>query len=217
MTGRWEALDIAIGAGIVIAVVILGLIVATLVMFRRRQADTGALWMHLLSLVVLPLFLVAVAGYATVEHSKETRFCAACHLTMAPYVADLHRPTGTSLASLHFQHRFAPGVECYGCHADYGVHGTLEAKLTGLRHVAKYETYTYHLPLTMPSPFSNTLCLKCHEGAKRFMAEPSHLEGGAVAPELRANQTECMACHGPAHELLAPKPPARQASQGLTR
>ena len=199
---RWgTALDWAmvLTAGIS-ALILLG-IIASLLVFRGRQTEGSALWVHLLCLGVLPLGLLAVGNFATLEYATEVQFCGSCHLTMKPYIDDLHNPKSESLASLHSQNRFAPGTECYSCHANYGLHGTMEAKLTGLRHVYKYNTGTYHFPLKMPEPFENTLCLKCHNGAKRFMAQEIHLENGKVSEELRTNQTECISCHGPAHNV----------------
>jgi nitrate/TMAO reductase-like tetraheme cytochrome c subunit len=222
---RWgTALDwaIALTAGIS-ALIVIG-ILASLFMFRGRQTEGSALWVHLLSLGVLPLGLLAIGNFATLEYAAEVQFCGSCHMTMKPYIDDLHDKKSESLASLHSQNRFAPGTECYSCHANYGVHGTIEAKLTGLRHVYKYNTGTYHLPLKMPEPFENTLCLKCHNGAKRFMAQDIHLENGKVSDELRSNKTECVSCHGPAHDIPAVKkagaggtgvfPPAAPVSNG---
>jgi len=210
---KWgTALDwaIALTAGIS-ALIILGLL-ASLVIFRGRQTEGSALWVHLLSLGVLPLVLLGVGQFATMEYATEVQFCGSCHQTMKVYIDDLHNPKSESLASLHAQHRFRPGTECYSCHANYGVHGTLEAKLTGLRHVYKYNTGTYELPLKMPHAFDNGLCLKCHNGAKRFMAQAIHLDdkGEKVSEELRTTQTECVSCHGPAHSV--PGPPRKAAA-----
>jgi nitrate/TMAO reductase-like tetraheme cytochrome c subunit len=207
---RWgAALDWSIGLTIALAVLILVCIGASLVLYRGRQAEGSALWVHLLSLGVFPLFLLAVANYSVMEYATEERFCASCHLTMQPYVSDLLNPRSESLAALHHQNRFARGTECYSCHANYGIHGTFEAKTTGLRHVYKYVTGTYHLPITMPAPFDNNLCLKCHAGAKRFMAQEIHLEDGKVSAELRENKTECVQCHSPAHDVATKKAAAR--------
>lgn len=199
---KWgSALDWAFFLTSALAVLILVGIGVSLLFHRGRQTEGSALWVHLLSLGVLPLFLLAVGNFAVFEYATEQRFCGTCHLTMAPYIEDLRNPDSQSLAALHYQNRFARETECYACHANYGVHGTFEAKLTGLRHVYKYVTRTYHIPIEMPHPFGNGLCLKCHNGAKRFMAEESHLEGGHVAPDLVAGDLECIACHGPAHEV----------------
>jgi nitrate/TMAO reductase-like tetraheme cytochrome c subunit len=199
---RWgTALDWAIALTAGISALILILIVVSLVAFRGRQAEGNALWLHLLSLGVLPLVLLAIGQFATLEYATEVQFCGSCHQTMKPYIDDLHNPKSQSLAALHAQNRIMPGTEGYSCHANYGIHGTLQAKLTGLRHVYKYNTGTYHFPLKMPEPFENTLCLKCHNGAKRFMAQDVHLEDGKVSEELRTNKTECISCHAPAHDI----------------
>jgi len=200
---RWgTALDWSIALTAVLCALILVLVVATRVLYRRRQTEESALWMHLVALGILPLFLLAFGNFTVLEYAKEERFCGACHRAMQPYVDDL-RAGGTSLASLHFQDRFAPGTECYACHADYGLHGTLEAKLTGLSDVYSYVTGTYHFPLKMRAPFSNALCLKCHDGARRFLAEDdSHLgPDGRVSQELATGLTACTACHKPAHQI----------------
>jgi nitrate/TMAO reductase-like tetraheme cytochrome c subunit len=199
---RWgSALDWAVALTAGISALILIGIVVSLVVYRGRQTEGSALWLHLLSLGVLPLVLLAIGQFATLEYATEVQFCGSCHLTMKPYIDDLRNPKSASLASLHAQNRMGPGTECYSCHANYGVHGTISAKLTGLRHVYKYNTGTYHLPLKMPEPFENTLCLKCHNGAKRFMAQDVHLENGKVSEELRTNKTECVSCHAPAHDI----------------
>jgi len=208
---RWgTALDWAIALTAGISAVILICIVASLIVYRGRQTEGSALWVHLLSLGVLPLVLLAIGNFATLEYATEVQFCGSCHLTMKPYIDDLHNPKSQSLASLHAQNRMSPGAQCYACHANYGIHGTITAKLTGLRHVYKYNTGTYHLPLKMPEPFENTLCLKCHNGAKRFMAQDVHLENGKVSEELRTNKTECVSCHAPAHDI----PPVKKAAAG---
>ncbi len=211
---RWgTALDWAVTLTAGISGIIVLCILASLIFYRGRQTEGSALWLHLLSLGVLPLVLLAIGNFATLEYATEVQFCGSCHLTMKPYIDDLHNPKSQSLASLHSQNRFAPGTECYSCHANYGVHGTLAAKLTGLRHVYKYNTGTYHLPIKMPEPFENTLCLKCHNGAKRFMAQEVHLEDGKVSEELRTSKTECISCHAPAHDV----PQVKKAALGGLR
>jgi len=201
---RWgSALDWGLSLTTVLCILILGLIVAAHLLYGRRQTEGTALWLHVLALGIFPVFLLVFGNFAVLEYATQEQFCATCHLTMKPYIDDLHRPNGKSLAALHFQDRFAPDAECYSCHADYGIHGTFEAKLTGLRHVYKYYTRSYHLPLKMPRPFQNTLCLKCHDGAKRFMAEEdSHLgPDGRVSAQLVTNATRCVECHKPAHAV----------------
>ncbi|MGH7334544.1 MAG: NapC/NirT family cytochrome c [Candidatus Rokuibacteriota bacterium] len=199
---RWgDALDWATVLMLGVSALILVCIAVSLVLYRGRQTEGSALWLHLLSLCVLPIGLLAVGNFVVLEHSKEVRFCGACHVVMKPYVDDLHKAGGESLAALHFQHRVAPGSECYSCHANYGLHGTFEAKLTGLRDVYRTYSHTYHVPIKMRTAFENLLCLKCHDGAKRFVAQEIHLDDGKVSAELRTGKMECTQCHGPAHEV----------------
>jgi len=205
---RWgTALDWAVILTVVLAVLIVAAVVAARIVYRGRQTEGSALWLHLIALGIFPLFLLACGTFATLEYAKETQFCAACHLTMKPYIDDLRAPKGTSLAALHFQHRFAPGTECYACHVDYGLHGTFEAKLAGLKDTYRYVTRTYRLPLAMTAPFDNGLCLKCHDGAKRFIADDVHLDGDRVSKELRTGATLCGDCHKAAHKM-----PVRRAA-----
>jgi Doubled CXXCH motif (Paired_CXXCH_1). len=130
---------------------------------------------------------------------------------MKPYVDDLHMPAGNSLAALHYQHRFVQGSECYTCHANYGIHGTFEAKMTGVKDVYRYVTRTYHLPLKMREPFENRLCLKCHDEAKRYLAHAIHV---TLSEPLRMDQIKCSGCHAPSHDIPKPKQAARPKEAG---
>ena len=200
---QWGLVDWAMVLTVALAVLILLGIVAARVIYRGAQTEGGALWLHLLTLGIFPLCLLGVGNLAIQEYVQEKRFCATCHLTMKPYIDDLHDPKGKSLAALHFQHRFKPDVECYACHTNYGLSGYLEAKLTGLRHVYKYTTRTFELPIRMREPFANVQCLKCHDGAKRFVEEELHMDGERVSEALRRDQTSCGKCHKPAHRIPA--------------
>jgi mono/diheme cytochrome c family protein/nitrate/TMAO reductase-like tetraheme cytochrome c subunit len=198
---KWgSSLDWAIVLTIVVSGLILCCIVASIVVYRGRQAEGNALWLHLLSLGIFPLMLLAVGNFSVLEYAKEDRFCGTCHLAMKPYMDDLRSAQSRSLAARHFQHRAAPNTECYSCHANYGVHGTFEAKMTGLRDVYRYVTRTYQLPLRMRAPYENALCLKCHGEAKRFVEafEGVHVK---LAEQLRTGVIKCIGCHKLAHDI----------------
>lgn len=182
-----------------ISVTILGCIVVSLIVFRGRQTEGNALWLHLLSLGILPLLLLAVGNFTSLEYAKEVQFCGTCHL---PYIDDMRSSQSRSLAAFHYQQRSSSGSECYSCHVNYGVHGTLRAKLDGLTDAYKHWTHSYELPIKMRAPFANAFCLKCHDGAKRYVARPIH---GAMAPEIQGEQMKCLECHGPAHTVTLPK------------
>jgi len=198
-SGWGNTLDWSIWTTVVVSALILALIVLGRFRYRGAQTAPNALWFHLVCLGVFPLMLLIVGNFAALEYSTTRQFCGSCHVTMKAYIQDLQRPKGMSLASLHFQNRAAPDTACYSCHVNYGLHGAVQATFTGLRHVYRYTTGTYHLPLKIYEPYPNALCLSCHEGAKRFMAEPAHLDGDRVSAELIRNETECIQCHGPAH------------------
>jgi mono/diheme cytochrome c family protein len=209
---QWgTAVDWATRLTISLSVLILACIGISRFVYRGSQTEGNALWLHLLSLGVLPLSLLVVGNFAVLEYATHTNFCAACHLTMKPYLDDLYMPGGKSLAALHYQHRFVQGTECYTCHANYGLHGTFEAKMTGLRDVYRYVTRTYHLPLKMREPFENRLCLKCHNEAKRYLAHPIHV---TLSEPMWMDQIKCGGCHGPNHDIPRPKQAARPKGVG---
>ncbi len=208
---RWgTALHWALTLTLVISALILAGIVVSRLLFRGRQTQGPALWFHLIILAILPLFLIPIGSFAVFEYATHVRFCGGCHVVMQPYIDDLHDPKSDSLAAAHFQQRSAPGTECYACHADYGIHGTFEAKLAGLKDTYHYVTRTWPDPIRMYKPFQNEQCLKCHNGAKAFMAQAIHLDDdNKVSSDLITQETDCTQCHGPAHEL--PKRTVRKA------
>jgi len=198
---RWgSALDWGIVLTIGVSVLILAGILVSLVVYRGRQPVGNVLWVHLLSLGILPLGLIAVGNFSVLEYAKQERFCSSCHLLMQPYIDDMHNGESRSLAAVHFKDRFARGTECYSCHANYGVHGTFEAKVQGLKEVYKYVTRTYELPLKMRAPYENALCLQCHAEARRFTEafEGIHVK---LSEQLRTGAIRCVGCHKLAHDV----------------
>lgn len=107
-----ETPDLAIWLTIGLSALILIGIAASWILFRGQQTEGTALWLHLLALGVFPLFLLIIGNFSILEYSKERRFCGACHEVMKPYVDDLEKPRGQSLAALHFQHGVARGGSC---------------------------------------------------------------------------------------------------------
>ncbi len=205
---RWgTTLDWAITISVILCVLILVGIILSRLIFRNRQAEGYVLWIHLLTLGIMPLGLLVVGNFAVLEYAKEERNCGGCHRVLGAYVKDMRNPSSDSLASLHFQHRFASGTSCYSCHTNYGVHGSVSGKVAGLGHAIRYMTGRYQFPLKIASPYSNRLCLQCHYGAKRFMTRAEHLDApGKVSPSLTNDTTSCLDCHKPSHRV------AREAS-----
>src|SRR2546427_534668 len=69
--GHWTTLEWAMVLTVVLAVVILACILVSLFVYRGRQTEGSALWLHLLALGVLPLSLMAFGNFATMEYAKE--------------------------------------------------------------------------------------------------------------------------------------------------
>ena len=198
---RWgSALDWGVVLTIGVSALILLGIVLSLVLYRGRQPEGNVLWLHLLSLGIFPLALLAVGNFSILEYAKEERFCGSCHLVMQPYIDDMHNGESRSLAALHFKDRFARGTECYSCHANYGVHGTFEAKVKGLEEAYRYVTRTYKVPLKMQTPYENALCLQCHAESRRFTEafEGIHVK---LSEQIRTGAVRCVGCHKLAHDV----------------
>jgi nitrate/TMAO reductase-like tetraheme cytochrome c subunit len=143
-----------------------------------------------------------VAGY----HATKTRvFCSSCHV-MTPFGDDSSNPGSTSLAARHGRNEAFGDENCYACHADYGMFGTITTKIGGMRHVYEYALHFHQLSLdeALPrihirKPFPNATCMRCHStqtpGWQRVGDHRSLLD------RLRANTVSCASagCHGPAH------------------
>jgi cytochrome c nitrite reductase small subunit len=157
----------------------------------------------LLALIVLPATAVLLANYHTFEGVHEVNGCASCHV-MLPMVNDMRDPASETLAALHYKNRWIADNQCYHCHSDYGLGGSLEAKMTGFRHLARYTTGTYQEPIKARVKFDNNNCLHCHEKAPKWVAVESHVE---ALPDLSTNKITCVECHGDPHPTAAQRTP----------
>ncbi len=77
--------------------------------------------------------------------------CGDCH-AMEGHVADLRNPASDSLAAKHYKNRYIQTDQCYTCHSDYGMFGTVNAKLEGLGHVYHNTTGNYPKPIKIKKP-----------------------------------------------------------------
>ena len=78
----------------------------------------------------------------------------------------------------------------------YGATGSLAGKRDGARHWLLYVTGTHADPIRYTGSYPNRNCLACHEGTALFERVKSH---AALGPDLRADRTACVQCHGPPH------------------
>jgi hypothetical protein len=199
-----DSLDWALVISILLCALTLVCIAISLFLYRGREAEATALSLGCVGLLLAPVALLPISNFAILRYTKQQAFCASCHTVMQPYVDDMHRANGRTMAARHFQNRFANATECYSCHVSPGMYGMFEAKLTGLHEAYAYATGNYHLPLKMATPFSNQFCLRCHDGARKFMAEDSHLDAnGKTAQDLISGATRCEECHGPGHQIAS--------------
>ena len=183
--------------GFGIALALLNVILLLVVWFRLRATGAASsMWGWLLVAVGLVPIMVGFMAFAHgLESSATVSACGSCHV-MTPFVNDLRDVKSETLAATHFKNRFILENQCYTCHSDYGLGGTISAKLAGLGHVWRYTTGRYEVPIKIAQPYSNLRCLSCHGESQRFLNAPGKKE---MMPELISGQTPCLSCHGPAH------------------
>lgn len=172
----------------------------------RRPALTNATKIVLLlGIGVLPIATAATGNVADFEGTKDRTFCGSCHV-MTPYSDDSANPKSTTLASRHARNTLFGDANCYGCHANYGMFGTVVTKLGGLRHVYEYAFHYHQMSLAearekihIRTPFQNSTCMHCHTTElPLWNAVPEH---ASLLPQLRDGSISCASsgCHGPAH------------------
>ena len=183
------------GVGIVFAVLDLALLVFIWLLIRRRGVTAVSKALLLGAIVLLPILVVFLATAHGMQESMTVEACGHCHI-MKGHLDDLRDPKSDSLAAVHYKNRYIQTNHCYTCHSDYGMAGTVGAKLAGLGHTVRNLTGRYELPLKIAHPFSNVRCLSCHGGAQVFMAKHDKDE----LPKLYSGKDSCLDCHGPAHK-----------------
>lgn len=224
--GTGSFVDWATWTTIAVAILILVILALTLLLRRRNPSPAAENLLLFSGLCVLPIFLMVVGVFATFEGSKTVAFCHSCHTAMDLYVDDMHDPKSETLAAKHYKNRYIQHDQCYTCHADYGVHGTAKAKITGLFHLYKWLTnsetaqgkeqirmYGYGYP--------NTWCLNCHAGSQKFLAREEHQDWKeslvAPDPETGAPGFFCHTCHAPVHPSLESSAARDSGSVALCR
>ncbi|HEY1959357.1 MAG TPA: NapC/NirT family cytochrome c [Polyangiaceae bacterium] len=182
----------------------------------RRPAITHAVkvWL-LLGVGVLPLGAATtgnIQGYLTTEHRS---FCGSCHV-MSRHASDSEDPKSMSLAARHARNKLFGEDNCYMCHADYGMYGTVLTKMGGMRHVWLYYTEYRNIPLeqALPTihlrePYPNRNCMECHSTQNvLWLRVPEH---ESSLDDVRADRISCASggCHGYAHPFDKPDVPKK--------
>jgi len=126
----------------------------------------------------------------------------------------MYDPGSQTLAARHMTNNWIKKDQCYGCHKDYGLNGTLKAKTDGYRHLMRYITGTYTEPIIFRGEFNSENCLSCHQGTAAFdnlrVHEPVILNLEKASPTI-----SCMNCHGRAHPTRAQRTPGHPDYDGL--
>lgn len=197
------------GVGLVFAILDLVLLAVVWRMIRRRGVTAASKALLFGTIFLIPLFVVFLSTAHGMQAAMTVDACGECH-AMAGHVADLRNPKSDSLAATHYKNRSIQENHCYTCHSDYGMFGSVSAKLTGLRHIYYDTTGNYEKPIKIRVPYPNVRCLSCHGGAQNFLAkhEKDQIE------RLMTGKDSCLDCHGPAHTPEAEAAPAgKQASK----
>lgn len=168
--------------------------------FRKGpEIDTGRKWLYFISLFMLPLFVMLGGTYFSLEEFKKVESCMDCH-QMHPFGVDmmLNRESNT-LAAKHFRNNWINDHQCYSCHTGYGVAGTVQSKIDGLRHLYGRVTGLYERPIRIRGAYPNANCLTCHIGGEKYEAVQIHR---ALHERILEDQISCMRCHGNIHPSI---------------
>jgi len=184
--------------GLGIAFAILNLVLLALAwksLGLGRVTPTARGWLFV-AVGLVPLMVAFLSFAHGLEDSATVSACGSCHV-MTPFVQDLQNVKSDTLAATHFKNRYIRENQCYTCHSDYGVAGTLKAKFEGLGHVWRYTFGAYELPIKIKHPYPNVRCLGCHGASQKFLNAAGHPK--EEMPKLMGGAVSCIDCHGPAH------------------
>jgi cytochrome c-type protein NapC len=203
-------------------------IIVTYLVARPPLVATTKLWL-LLGLGVLPIGAAFAGNIQGFEATKERAFCGSCHL-MTLHAADSDDSGSHSLAARHARNPMFGGENCYVCHADYGMFGTVVTKIGGLRHVlmnltafrnTSLDEARHTIRLREPGKMNGN-CMQCHSTMDElWLRVPDH---ASALGGVRSGRIGCASegCHGLAHPFFVPRRaslpiPAGDAGDGGSR
>lgn len=188
--------DVHFIESVILVACLLAILITVYAVFIRRKdftRDNVAKWLLLITFMVIsPLVYIMNFGLA-VEETKPVSFCNSCHV-MEGYVEDLENPDSDRLAAIHYQSRWISKDQCYNCHTNYGLQGTIKAKMAGIRHIWKYYIVGYDTPVEFNGTYNNQICLNCHEPVKYYQDVAEHQENRA---DIESSKMSCLGlqCH----------------------
>jgi len=161
----------------------------------------------IVGVVFLPVAAYALGMLLIMEDSKTVSFCGSCHV-MTPIVASLQKEND-SLSATHYQRGLVSHEQaCFVCHSGYGIWGTLDAKLAGVRHMMKTVTRSYTFPIEHHGPFDIDSCLNCHAQAATFRSVDAHKDPDTQQALFKREMGCTGVCHVAAHPEEALNGPA---------
>jgi nitrate/TMAO reductase-like tetraheme cytochrome c subunit len=164
----------------------------------RRHGNAVTRLVLIICIVGLPLFSVSSGMVLVFVRAERVEFCGSCHRALSSYIADMHSPDSKGLAAVHYRYQYIASNQCYECHTSYGLFGSLEAKVNGVRQVLSYYTNSFETPIAMWEDYNNAECLKCHAESAHWQAVGEHADAGQLRAIL-ADETSCMECHESGH------------------
>jgi cytochrome c-type protein NapC len=188
----------------VAAVILIGFLV------RRPLLDASTRTLLFFGMGVLPIGAAAAANIQGYEATTKREFCGSCHV-MVPHASDSVDVKSIGLASRHARNRYFGEKNCYTCHADYGMFGTVLTKLGGMRHVWLYYTEFKDMPLDearekihLRKPYPNFNCMQCH--STQLQGWNASADHRASVQDVRDGRVSCASagCHGVAHPTTKP-------------
>jgi len=183
------------GLALVMALSAIALIAWTLAAHRGRLAGFRARVLLFLGVCCVPFPAMLMSTAVGLEQSKAIAFCDSCHL-MRAFVADMKDPDSRSLSALHFRNRYIQDEHCYSCHTDYGLFGTLEAKVGGMSHVWSEFAGAGGGLVRPKTNYRFTICLNCHGQSSKFVKQKGH---AGVVNRVVGGQAACTECHTRSH------------------
>jgi len=186
---------------IVVAIPAAAILLVGLVRGRLMPAAAAA------GILFLPVAAYGLGALLLMEDSKTVRFCGSCHV-MTPIVASLGAE-GDSLAAVHYRRGLVSHEEaCFVCHSGYGIWGTVDAKMAGIRHMLRTATNDYKFPIEHRGPFDIDSCLNCHARSATFRAVGAHQDPDTQQALFKREMGCTGVCHVAAHTEEALHGPA---------
>ncbi len=187
-----------------------GCILVGYLLLRPPLVRVTKIWLFL-GLGILPIGTAFAGNVQGFEATKDRAFCGSCHL-MSLHEQDSDAPESHSLAARHARNASFGRENCYACHADYGMFGTIVTKAGGLRHVWMNLTAFRNTTLDegkktirLREPWKmNGNCMQCHSTRDDlWLKVPDH---ASSLEDVRAGRLGCASagCHGLAHPFFQP-------------